>query len=172
MSLALSLGRRNLGQTWPNPAVGCVIVKDDIVLGRGWTQAGGRPHAETMALSQAGFGAHGATVYVTLEPCAHTGKTPPCSKALIKAEPQRVVSAIEDPDARMAGKGHRQLMDAGIQVDIGCLADLARADHAGFFLRNTSGRPFVTLKLATSFDGRIATRTGESQWITGPVARA
>jgi len=171
MKTALSLGRRGMGRTWPNPAVGCVIVKDGRVLGRGFTQTGGRPHAETMALAQAGPEANGAVAYVTLEPCAHHGQTPPCARALIAAKIKRVVSAMEDPDPRVAGKGHALLRAANIEVDIGCLGDLAAEDHAGFLLRTGQGRPFVTLKLASSLDGRIATSRGESQWITGPEAR-
>jgi diaminohydroxyphosphoribosylaminopyrimidine deaminase/5-amino-6-(5-phosphoribosylamino)uracil reductase len=171
MSLALSLGRRAMGRTWPNPAVGCVIVKDNRVLGRGWTGQGGRPHAEPQALAEAGEAARGGTAYVTLEPCAHHGKTPPCAEALIGAGLARVVTAIEDPDTRVAGKGHALLRAAGIKVETGiCEAD-ARRDHAGFLLNRTRARPFVTLKLATSLDGRIATESGESQWITGPEAR-
>ncbi len=171
MALALSLGRRGLGRTWPNPAVGCVIVKDDRLLGRGWTQPGGRPHAETKALEQAGAGAKGATAYVTLEPCAHHGQTPPCASALIAAGISRVVTALSDPDSRVAGKGHADLRAAGITVEIGCGADQAKQDNAGFLKRVTQTRPMVSLKLATSFDGRIATSSGESQWITGPAAR-
>jgi len=171
MKLALALGRRNMGRTWPNPAVGCVIVKNGRVLGRGYTQSGGRPHAETVALAQAGEGARRAVAYVTLEPCAHHGKTPPCAEALIKAGICRVVSAMEDPDPRVAGKGHALLRAANIEVDVGCLQALAAKDHAGFLQRATQARPFVTLKLASSLDGRIATSSGESQWITGPEAR-
>lgn len=171
MSHALGLGRRGLGRCWPNPAVGCVIVAGDRVVGRGWTQPGGRPHAEAVALVQAGAAAGGATAYVTLEPCAHHGKTPPCAEALIAAGVTRVVSAIEDPDPRVAGRGHAMLRGAGVQVDTGMLAEQAREDLAGFLSRVERGRPIVTLKLASSFDGRIATATGESRWITGPQAR-
>jgi len=171
MALALSLGRRAMGTTWPNPAVGCVIVKDGRLIGRGITAAGGRPHAETVALQMAGAAAKGAVVYVTLEPCAHTGQTPPCAQILVKAGVSRVVSAIEDPDPRVAGKGHQILRDAGIGVTTNCLADQAARDHAGFFTQTTKGRAFVTLKMATSLDGRIATQSGESQWITGAGAR-
>jgi diaminohydroxyphosphoribosylaminopyrimidine deaminase / 5-amino-6-(5-phosphoribosylamino)uracil reductase len=171
MHLALSLGRRGMGRTWPNPAVGCVIVKDGRVLGRGWTQQGGRPHAETMALAQAGTAAKGATAYITLEPCAHHGKTPPCAAALIAAKVKRVVTALSDPDPRVSGKGHDMLKAAGITVDTGCLKTQAARDHAGFLKRVTQNLPFLSLKLATSFDGRIATATGESQWITGAAAR-
>jgi len=171
MSLALMLGRRGQGQTWPNPAVGCVIVKDGRVVGRGWTQSGGRPHAEPMALAQAGAAARGATAYVTLEPCAHHGKTPPCAEALIAAGIARVVTALTDPDPRVAGKGLVMLRTAGISITPDVGATEAAWDHAGFLLAKTQNRPFVTLKLAASFDGRIATARGESQWITGPAAR-
>jgi diaminohydroxyphosphoribosylaminopyrimidine deaminase / 5-amino-6-(5-phosphoribosylamino)uracil reductase len=171
MRLALSLGLRGMGRTWPNPAVGCVIVKDGRVLGRGWTQSGGRPHAETMALANAGKAAQGATAYVTLEPCAHHGKTPPCVDALISAKIARVVTALSDPDARVSGKGHAKLEASGIVVETRVLADQAALDHAGFLKRVTQNLPFVTLKLATSFDGRIATAAGDSQWITGARAR-
>ncbi|KAJ55300.1 5-amino-6-(5-phosphoribosylamino)uracil reductase [Actibacterium mucosum KCTC 23349] len=171
MALALSLGARGLGQVWPNPAVGCVIVKDGRIVGRGRTAPGGRPHAEPQALAQAGDAARGATVYVTLEPCAHYGKTPPCSQALIDAGVARVVSALEDPDPRVAGGGHAMLRAAGIQVETGLMAGAARAAQIGFLTRIEQGRPMVTLKLANSFDGRIATAAGESQWITGPAAR-
>ena len=171
MALALSLGRRGHGRVWPNPAVGCVLVRDGRVVGRGWTQPGGRPHAEVVALTQAGEAARGATAYVTLEPCAHTGKTPPCCDALIAAGIARVVVAIEDPDPRVDGGGLTRLRDAGIEVVTGVLAEEARIDHLGFLLKTNEGRPRVTLKLAMSLDGRIATSTGESQWITGPEAR-
>ncbi|WP_371808571.1 bifunctional diaminohydroxyphosphoribosylaminopyrimidine deaminase/5-amino-6-(5-phosphoribosylamino)uracil reductase RibD [Ruegeria sp. HKCCD7221] len=171
MALALSLGQRGQGTCWPNPAVGCVVVRDGRIVGRGWTQPGGRPHAETEALSQAGDAARGATAYVSLEPCSHHGKTPPCAEALIAAGVSRVVSAIEDSDPRVAGQGFAMLRDAGIEVTTGVLADQAARDHAGFFLKTEQGRPFVTLKLASSFDGRIATSSGHSQWITGPKAR-
>lgn len=171
MDHALGLARRGLGNTWPNPAVGCVIIKDGRVLGRGWTQPGGRPHAEIRALAQAGPGARGATAYVTLEPCAHHGKTPPCAEALIAAGITRVVTALTDPDARVSGRGHAMLRAAGITVTQGVRADAAWQLQRGFLLRVTQARPMLTLKLATSFDGRIATASGESQWITGPEAR-
>lgn len=171
MKLALALGARGQGRTWPNPAVGCVIVQNNRIVGRGWTQPGGRPHAEVVALTQAGDAARGATVYVTLEPCAHYGQTPPCAQALINAGVARVVVATGDPDPRVAGGGIAMLRAAEIDVDEGpCQSDADRA-HAGFFQRLTKGRPQVTLKLASSFDGRIATATGESQWITGSSAR-
>lgn len=171
MAHALGLGRRGLGRVWPNPAVGCVIVRDGRVVGRGWTQPGGRPHAETVALELAGPLAYGATAYVTLEPCAHHGRTPPCASALIAAGVSRVVTAIEDPDPRVAGRGHQMLRDAGIAVDTGVMADEARALQRGFLTRVAERRPMVTLKMAFSLDGRIATAGGESKWITGPQAR-
>jgi diaminohydroxyphosphoribosylaminopyrimidine deaminase/5-amino-6-(5-phosphoribosylamino)uracil reductase len=160
-----------MGRVWPNPAVGCVIVRDGVIIGRGRTADGGRPHAEPVALAQAGDTARGATAYVTLEPCAHHGKTPPCAASLIAAGIARVVIALGDPDPRVAGRGADMLRAAGIAVTEGVLADQARADHAGFLLRIVENRPFVTLKLAGTLDGRIATATGESQWITGPEAR-
>ena len=172
MRAALALARRSLGRTWPNPAVGCVIVRDGKVIARGRTQDGGRPHAETAALAQAGPAAKDATVYVTLEPCAHHGRTPPCADALVAAGVARVVSAIEDPDPRVRGQGHERLRAAGIAVDIGEGGQEAAEINAGFFLRVSEGRPLFHLKLATSLDGRIATATGESKWITGEAARA
>jgi len=171
MALALSLGRRGQGATWPNPAVGCVIVQQGRIVGRGTTAPSGRPHAETQALAQAGALARGATAYVSLEPCAHHGQTPPCAQALIDAGIARVVAPFEDNDARVAGQGFAMLRAAGIDVTTGIMVDQAARDHAGFFLRVDLGRPFVTLKLASSFDGRIATATGDSQWITGPQSR-
>jgi len=171
MTLALSLGRRGIGRVWPNPAVGCVIVSSGQIVGRGWTADGGRPHAETRALAQAGSAAKGATVYVTLEPCAHHGQTPACAQALIDAGVARVVVATGDPDRRVAGRGIGMLRNAGISVDLGLCDTEARRDHAGFLSRVTNNRPFVTLKMAGTLDGRIATASGESQWITGPDAR-
>ncbi|MDV7142677.1 bifunctional diaminohydroxyphosphoribosylaminopyrimidine deaminase/5-amino-6-(5-phosphoribosylamino)uracil reductase RibD [Tropicimonas sp. TH_r6] len=171
MALAIALGRRGLGAVWPNPAVGCVIVQSGRIVGRGWTQPGGRPHAETEALAQAGAAAHGATVYVSLEPCAHHGKTPPCAEALVAAGVVRVVTAVTDPDPRVAGGGHAILRAAGIELVTGVLEQQARRANEGFLRRVTTGRPHLTLKLAVSLDGRIATATGESQWITGPAAR-
>jgi diaminohydroxyphosphoribosylaminopyrimidine deaminase / 5-amino-6-(5-phosphoribosylamino)uracil reductase len=171
MALALTLGRRGQGNVWPNPAVGCVIVREGRVVGRGWTQPGGRPHAETEALARAGTAARGATAYVTLEPCAHHGKTPPCAEALVQAGVARVVVAAMDSDPRVNGRGIAILRAAGIAVTTGVLEAEARADHAGFFARTDLGRPMLTLKLASSFDGRIATGTGESQWITDAPAR-
>jgi diaminohydroxyphosphoribosylaminopyrimidine deaminase/5-amino-6-(5-phosphoribosylamino)uracil reductase len=171
MALALALGERGLGRVWPNPAVGCVIVKEGRVLGRGWTGDGGRPHAETVALAQAGAAARGATAYVSLEPCAHHAATPPCAEALVAAGVARVVTAFEDPDPRVAGKGHAILRVAGVELETGVLEAEARRAQAGFLSRVTRGRPMLTLKLAASLDGRIATASGESRWITGPVAR-
>ena len=171
MRHALTIGARGLGQTWPNPAVGCVIVKDTHIVGRGWTQAGGVPHAETRALAQAGAQARGATAYVTLEPCAHHGRTPPCADALIAAGIARVVMATDDPNPQVNGKGAARLRDAGVTVTSGVLEDAARSANAGFISRITTGRPMVTLKLAASLDGRIATARGESKWITGRQAR-
>ncbi len=172
MRAALALARRNLGRTWPNPSVGCVIVKDGSVVARGWTQSGGRPHAETEALARAGKAARGATAYVTLEPCSHHGKTPPCAEALVAAGVARVVAAIEDPDPRVSGRGVAALRQAGIATDVGSLAEEAAELNAGFLLRVRAGRPLLTLKAATTLDGRIAVHTGESQWISGPQSRA
>ena len=171
MRAALMLARRGLGATWPNPSVGCVVVKDGDIVGRGWTGRGGRPHGETEALRRAGSAARGATAYVTLEPCSHWGKTPPCADALIAAGLRRVVIALEDPDPRVAGNGIEALRKAGIALEIGACADEAAELNAGFLQRIRRGRPLVTLKLATSLDGRIATASGESRWITGPIAR-
>jgi diaminohydroxyphosphoribosylaminopyrimidine deaminase/5-amino-6-(5-phosphoribosylamino)uracil reductase len=171
MQAALALARRGLGTVWPNPSVGCVIVKDGRVVGRGSTRPGGRPHGETEALARAGEAARGATAYVTLEPCCHWGKTPPCADALIAAGLRRVVVALEDPDPRVAGAGIARLRAGGIEVEIGLGAAEAAEINAGFLQRVRLGRPLVTLKLATSLDGRIATAAGESRWITGPLAR-
>ncbi len=176
MRAALGLARRSLGQVWPNPAVGAIIVSGDRVLGRGVTAPGGRPHAETVAIRQATirYGAEalrGATTYVTLEPCAHHGLTPPCTAALIEAGIARVVCPLEDPDPRVSGRGLRQLTEASVAVTTGVLEREARALNAGFLKRLEDGRPLVTLKLATSLDGRIATSGGESRWITGAMAR-
>ncbi len=172
MKAALALAGRGLGNVWPNPAVGCLIVKDGSIVGRGWTQPGGRPHAETEALSRAGALAKGATAYVTLEPCNHHGETGPCANALIAAGIARVVVALSDPDPRVSGQGLSRMSDAGILVEVGLMADEATALNQGFLTRVAAGRPMVTLKLATSLDGRIATHHGDSQWITGEEARA
>ncbi len=171
MRLAIALGRRGLGQVWPNPAVGCVLVRDGVVVGRGWTQPGGRPHAEVGALRQAGEAARGATAYVSLEPCAHFGKTPPCAYALIEGGVSRVVTALTDPDPRVSGMGHDLLRAAGVIVVEGVEAEAAQLANAGFLSRVKRGRPVVTLKLALTLDGRIATATGASRWITGSLAR-
>lgn len=172
MRAALTLARRGLGRVAPNPAVGCVLVKDGRVVARGWTQPGGRPHAETEALGRAGDQASGATAYVSLEPCCHHGGTPPCAEALIVAGVSRCVVALGDPDERVAGRGLQRLSEAGIAVTEGVLADEAEAVNAGFLMRLRAGRPLVTLKLATTLDGRIATAARESRWITGEAARA
>jgi diaminohydroxyphosphoribosylaminopyrimidine deaminase/5-amino-6-(5-phosphoribosylamino)uracil reductase len=171
MKMALALAERGLGRVAPNPAVGCIIVRDGAVVGRGWTQAGGRPHAETEALARAGDLARGATVYVSLEPCAHHGKTAPCAEALIAAGVARVVGAVSDPDERVAGKGFAMLEKAGIEVEEGVCFAQARHLNEGFFLKVLEERPLVTLKIASSVDGRTATRTGHSRWITGETAR-
>ena len=171
MSMALQLARRGLGQVAPNPAVGCVLVKDDIVVGRGWTQKGGRPHAEVVALRQAGQAAHGATAYVTLEPCSHHGKTPPCAEALIDAGVARVAIALTDPDERVNGRGIQMLREAGIEVVTDILEPHALEANLGFVLNRTIDRPLISLKMATTLDGKIATHTGSSQWITGAAAR-
>ncbi len=171
MRAALSLARRGLGVTWPNPSVGCVIVREGRVVGRGATAPGGRPHAEASALARAGVGARGATAYVTLEPCCHWGRTPPCTGALIEAGVRRVVIGVRDTDPRVNGRGIAALRAAGIEVAEGVLAKDAAEAVAGFGLRIREGRPLLTLKLASTLDGRIATRTGESRWITGPPAR-
>lgn len=172
MRHALRLAERSLGRTAPNPAVGCVIVKDGIVVGRGGTAPGGRPHAETLALSEAGEAALGATAYVTLEPCSHIGKTPPCAEALIAACVARVVVAVGDPDPRVNGAGIARLRAAGIDVVTGVCEDEAAEINAGFFLKVREGRPLVTLKIAQSADGKTITAPGESPWITGEAARA
>jgi diaminohydroxyphosphoribosylaminopyrimidine deaminase/5-amino-6-(5-phosphoribosylamino)uracil reductase len=172
MRAALALARRGLGRVWPNPAVGCVLVRDGRVVGRGWTQPGGRPHAETEALCRAGASATGATAYVTLEPCPHRGVTGPCSDALIEAGIGRAVIAVEDPDPRVSGRGVARLRAAGIEVTTGVCRDEAAEINLGFFLRVTQRRPMITLKLATSLDGRIAAAGGDSKWITGEQARA
>ena len=173
MESAIALGERGRGRTAPNPNVGCVIVKDEVVVGRGWTQPGGRPHAEAMALEQAGASAAGADVYVTLEPCAHRdGRGPACADLLVAAGPARVVIAVGDPDPRTNGAGIASLREAGIAVETGLEPAAAERSLAGFLTRIRLGRPYVTLKLAMSIDGKIALPSGESRWITGEDARA
>lgn len=172
MARALRLAAQGLYTTDPNPRVGCVLVGAGRVVGEGAHLRAGEPHAEVHALRQAGAAAHGATAYVTLEPCAHTGRTPPCSAALVEAGVGRVVSALEDPNPRVAGQGHAELRAAGIAVDVGLLAPQAAALNPGYLRRQAGGRPWVRCKLAMSLDGRTALATGVSQWITGPAARA
>ncbi len=172
MQLALTLGRRGQGRTWPNPAVGAVVVKDGVIIGRGWTQAGGRPHAEPVALAQAGEAARGATLYVTLEPCSHFGKSPPCADAIVAAGIARVVAAVEDPNPEVAGQGHARLRAAGIKVDVGLCAEEAARDHAGHFRRIRDRRPHVVLKLAVSPDGKIAAAGHKPVAVTGERVRS
>ena len=172
MAAAAALGERGRGRTAPNPCVGCLIVRDEKLLGRGWTQDGGRPHAEAMALAEAGEQARGATAYVTLEPCAERGRGPSCADELIRAGVARVVAALRDPFPAVDGKGFDKLRAAGIMVEIGPGAAEAERCMAGFLTRQRLGRPFVTLKLAMSLDGRIAPASGSSRWITGEDARA
>jgi len=172
MDLALRLGRRALGTTAENPNVGCVIVREGRLLGVGWTQPGGRPHAETEALNMAGEDARGATAFVTLEPCAHHGRTGPCAEALVRAGIARVVTAIEDPDPRVSGGGHAILERAGIAFESGLMADEARRDMAGFLTRITRKRPQVILKLALSADHKISGGVGQRTAISGPEAKA
>ena len=173
MGAALAIGERTRGRTAPNPNVGCVIVNDGRVVGRGWTQPGGRPHAEAMALADARGAARGATVYVTLEPCAHASpRGPACADLLVESGVARVVAAIGDPDPRTNGAGLARLAAAGVDTATGVRAAEARCSMVGFLTRRALGRPFVTLKLATSLDGCIAMADGESRWITGPEARA
>ncbi len=175
MALALALGRRGLGRTWPNPAVGAVVVRNEaagpVIVGRGWTQPGGRPHAETEALARAGDAARGATLYVTLEPCSHHGKTPPCADAIIKAGVARVVSAIADPNPQVAGAGHWRLAENGVIVEVGVGADEARRDNAGHIRRMTEGRPQTILKLAVSADGKAGLSGRRPVQITGSSVR-
>jgi len=172
MDYALRLGRRALGTTAENPPVGCVVVRDGRVLGVGWTQSGGRPHAETEALKMAGNAAKGATAYVTLEPCAHHGRTPPCTEALAMAGIARVVTAIEDPDPRVSGAGHAILKASGIIVETGLCADQTKRDLAGFLTRVAKKRPYVTLKIGVSADGKIAAGPGQRTAITGPEVKS
>ena len=173
MAAAIALAERGKGRTGNNPSVGCIIVKHGRVIGRGWTQPGGRPHAEAMALVEAGGDAADATVYITLEPCAHhSERGPSCADVLAVAKPARVVTALTDPDSRTAGRGFARLRAAGVDVTQPVLPDEARRSLAGFLSRMTSARPHVTLKLATSLDGCIAMADGSSRWITGAAARA
>src|SRR6266436_284622 len=176
MALALALGRRALGNAWPNPAVGAVLVRDEngepIVVGRGWTQPGGRPHAEAEAIRRAGAAARGATLYVTLEPCSHHGKTPPCADAIIAAGITRVVSALVDPNPDVAGAGHWRMAQAGVVVEVGLGADEARRAHAGHIRRVQDGRPHVSLKLAVSADGKAGLADRRPAAITGEAGRA
>ena len=172
MARALELARKGIYSTHPNPRVGCVIVRDGQVVGEGWHVRAGEPHAEVHALRQAGELARGATAYVTLEPCSHHGRTPPCADALVAAGVRRVVAAMQDPNPQVAGNGLKRLADAGIAVESGVLEAEARALNAGFIKRMEQGLPFVRVKLAMSLDGRTAMASGESQWITGPEARA
>ena len=172
MGAALALGERGRGLTRPNPSVGCIIVKAGRVVGRGWTQSGGRPHAEAVAAHQAGNAARDATAYVTLEPCARPGRGPACADVLIEAGVRRVVVAADDPFPAVNGAGYARLRDAGVEVVNGLRTREAERSMAGFLTRQRLGRPFVTLKLATSLDGRIALADGSSRWITGPEARA
>lgn len=171
MARALVLAQRGLYSTDPNPRVGCVIVRDGQIVGEGWHERAGDPHAEANALEMAGDRAYGATVYVTLEPCCHHGRTPPCTDALLNAKISRLVAAMSDPNPQVAGKGLATLRAAGILVECGLLATEAQALNPGFMQRMTTGRPFVRLKLAMSLDGRTALASGESQWLTGTAAR-
>lgn len=173
MAAAIALARRGQARTTPNPNVGCILVSGDHVIGRGWTQPGGRPHAEAMALAEAGEAARGSTAYTSLEPCAHQSERgPACADSLIAAGVRRVVSAVPDPDKRTNGSGFDWLYAKGIAVESGMMAREAKVIMAGWWSRETRGRPFVTLKLATSLDGCIALANGESRWITGEAARA
>ena len=172
MARALELARKGVYSTHPNPRVGCVIVAAGQVVGEGWHARAGEPHAEVHALRQAGAKARGATAYVTLEPCSHHGRTPPCAEALVQAGVARVVVAMQDPNPQVAGRGLARLQEAGIEVACGVLESEARALNVGFIKRMEQGLPYVRVKLAMSLDGRTAMASGESQWITGPAARA
>ena len=171
MAQALRLAKRGLYSTSPNPRVGCVIVRDGVVVGEGWHLRAGEAHAEVNALQQADTAARGATAYVTLEPCSHHGRTPPCTEALLAAGIRRVVAAMADPNPLVAGRGLAQLQAAGVAVDVGLMADEAHELNIGFVSRMTRKRPWVRLKAAASLDGKTALQNGESQWITGPQAR-
>jgi diaminohydroxyphosphoribosylaminopyrimidine deaminase/5-amino-6-(5-phosphoribosylamino)uracil reductase len=176
MNMAIDMAKRGIGQTWPNPSVGCVIVQgengESHVVGRGVTSAGGRPHAEVNALAKAGKTAAGSTVFVTLEPCSHHGKTPPCAEAIIEAKVARVVCAVQDPNPDVSGKGFELLRNAGIEVEVGLDSETANETLAGHLKFSVRELPVVTAKLATSLDGKIATHSGDSKWITGAEARA
>jgi len=172
MARALQLAARGQYSAHPNPMVGCLIVKNDVVIGEGWHEAAGEPHAEINALTDAGDAAKGATVYVTLEPCDHHGKTPPCVDALIDAGVGKVIAAMADPFPQVAGRGLDRLRSAGLETEVGLMRSAAESLNAGFIARVTRNRPLVRVKLATSLDGAIAMKSGESQWITGPEARA
>ncbi|KPW90775.1 Riboflavin biosynthesis protein RibD [Pseudomonas syringae pv. coryli] len=172
MARALELARKGLYSTHPNPRVGCVIVREGRIVGEGWHARAGEPHAEVHALRQAGELARGATAYVTLEPCSHQGRTPPCADALIEAGVTRVVAAMQDPNPDVSGRGLLRLMNAGIGVQCGVLESEARALNKGFLKRMETGLPYVRVKMAMSLDGRTAMASGESQWITGPEARS
>ncbi|MCL1058947.1 bifunctional diaminohydroxyphosphoribosylaminopyrimidine deaminase/5-amino-6-(5-phosphoribosylamino)uracil reductase RibD [Shewanella gelidimarina] len=171
MSLAIELAQKGLYTTRPNPCVGSVLVKDGVIVGEGYHIRAGGPHAEVYALNMAGDDAIGATAYVTLEPCSHYGRTPPCAKALIESKVSRVVIAVTDPNPQISGRGITMLRDAGIQVDVGLLTDAAKQVNLGFLKRMEQGLPWVTVKLAASLDGKTALSNGESKWITGPEAR-
>lgn len=172
MARAIQLAWRGRYSTHPNPRVGCVIARGDLILGEGWHERAGEAHAEVRALSQAGPDARGATAYVTLEPCSHFGRTPPCSRALIDAGVARVVVASEDPNPSVSGRGLQQLRDAGIRVKEGVLREEAAQLNPGFLKRMKTGRPWVRIKIAASLDGRTAMASGESKWITGPESRS
>ncbi len=171
MARAIALTDNGRDTATPNPNVGCVIVKDGLIVGEGWHERAGEPHAEVRALQQAGANARGGTAYVTLEPCAHQGRTGPCTDVLVKAGVARVVAALEDPFPQVDGRGVAKLRDAGIRVDVGLMADAAREVHRGFLSRVTRGRPWMRIKAAASLDGRIALANGESRWITSEAAR-
>ncbi|MDW7711015.1 MAG: bifunctional diaminohydroxyphosphoribosylaminopyrimidine deaminase/5-amino-6-(5-phosphoribosylamino)uracil reductase RibD [Deferrisomatales bacterium] len=171
MGVALEEARRGVGRTSPNPAVGCVVAREGRILGRGFHPAAGQPHAEVFALEQAGSDARGADLYVTLEPCSHHGRTPPCADRIVAAGVRRVVAAVADPNPRVAGEGLRRLREAGVEVAVGVREEEARRLNEGFFLSVREGRAFVHLKLAATLDGRIATRTGHSRWVTSEESR-
>lgn len=171
MSRALQLAEKGLYTTHPNPRVGCVVVKDDVVIGEGWHEKAGLPHAEVLALREAGAAARGASVYVSLEPCCHQGRTPPCTGFLVNAGVKRVIAAMEDPNPQVTGGGVQNLRSVGIDVDVGVLRQAAEKLNRGFVQRIKKGRPWVTVKVAASVDGRTATRSGESKWISNQQSR-